>query len=147
MRLRATLATLLVAILLSGSYVSSACGAACAVEDFHGGRSNQLHTSPAFTAAEVTTCQHGHPSDGGAIQPSYSALCVSNSAACDDHDCDTAPAVVQSSVTLKSDGSSDAALSAVYQAARMGSKVERIALLIPPLQNTSPPSHKTILRV
>jgi len=147
MRLRATLAALLVAILLSGSYVSSACVAACAVEDFHSGLNNQLHTSPAFPVAEVTTCQHGHPLDGGAIQPNSSAVCVSDSAACDDHDCDTAPAVIQTSDTLKSDGSSNAAVSVAYQAARMGSEVDRISLQIPLLQNTSPPSHKTILRV
>jgi len=140
------LAALLVAIVLSTSYVSSACGAACAVEDFHSGLNNQLHSAP-FPVAEVTTCHHGQPSDGKAIQPNTSAVWVSESVACDDHDCDTAPAVVQSSDTLKSDGSSDAALSVVYQATRMGSEAGRISLRIPLIQNTSPPSLKTILRV
>ena len=147
MRLRATLAALLVAIVLSSSYVSSACGAACAAEDFHSGRSDRLDTSPKFEVAEVTTCHHGHPLNGKAIEPNTSAVWVSESAACDDHDCDPAPAVVQSSDILKNGRSSNAALSVVYQATKMGSEVHRIVVQIPPLQNTSPPSVKTILRV
>ncbi len=145
MRLRVTLATLLVVMLLSGSYVSSACGAACAVEDFHSAGSSQSHTSSASRSAEIT-CKHDHPLDGGAIQPNSSAVFATNSAACDDHDCDAAPAVVQSSDTLKRDGSSNADVSVVYQA-RVGSEADRISLQMPLLQDTSPPSRKTILRI
>lgn len=81
------------------------------------------------------------------MQRNSSAACVIDSTVCDDHDCDAAPAIVQSDDTLKSDSSSNVAVSVVHQVAKIGSEADRIALQIQLLRSTSPPSHKTILRV
>lgn len=146
MRLKPTLATLLVVILLSGSCAASSCGASCALKELQLQRDHQVGTSSASPAAEVTICSQDHHSNDGVLRNS-TAVWVSDAAGCDDDDCDAVPAVVQSSDILKNDGSSNGAASVVFQAADGRPVLDRISRQVPLLLSTSPPSRKTILRV
>ena len=145
MRSKSTLAILLVVILLSGSCAALSCGASCALEELQLKLDHQVSTTSASPAAEAAICSH-HLNDG-AVQRNSPAVWVSDSAGCDDDHCDAAPAVVQTDDLLKNDGSSNGSASIMSQAAGVRPATDHVSLQVPLLRSTSPPSHKTILRV
>ena len=144
MRFRATLATLLVVILLSGSCAASSCGAACALDALQCDHPVGTSASP---VAEVKTCPQIHPSMDGTVERNSAAVLVSDAAVCDDCDCDAPPAVVESAERLTNGLHPNPAVLFVFQAADVWPAVDVISLQRPLPQDTSPPSHKTILRV